>query len=280
MVTTISVFAMSLGGIAGSAAIFPDVLQRAAEVLKEAEGSLLTDSMVTHIADRLVLLMVHGHDDASPLIMTLRDAAVAAAEEIAGKRRLFCRKMKPVTCDLSFVERESEPFVLFLADASNPAFWNGALISQFADPFTTPSLVDGKGFMFCTEDTSMFQTPLDLHRLIVAAKNSAIVSVVSDASTPAASAGSGVVMIARAEHPYPATSELCGVFARSCISSEGILCPVSLCDGRTVVKGVVPVVALGFSVVAGKLSGPVDLFDNPVFDVARDVAGKFFGFLQ
>jgi fructose 1,6-bisphosphate aldolase/phosphatase len=278
MATTISVCVLSLGGIAGSAAIFPDVLQRATKVLKEAEGSLLTDSMVTHIADRLVLVMVHGHADTSPLIMALRDAAIAAAAETAGKRRLFCRKTKPVMCGLSFVERESEPFVLFLADASDPVFWNAALISQFADPFTTPSLIDGDGFVFSTENASIFQMPLDLYRLIAATRNSAVVGVVSDTFTPVASAGSGAVMIARAEHPYPTTSELCGVFARPCISSEGILCPVSLCDGKTVVKGVVPVVALGFSVAAGKLSGPVDLFDNPVFDVARDAAGKFFGF--
>jgi len=278
MATTISVCALPLGGIAGSAAIFPDVLQRAAKVLKEAEGSLLMDSLVTHIADRLVLVMVHGEGGASPLVTALKDAAVAAAAETAGKRRLFSRDLKPAMCGLSFAERESEPFVLFLADAQDPAFWNPVLLSQFADPFAIPSLADGTGFVFCTEDAAMFQTPPDLHRLIAAAKSSAIVGVAADADTPAASAGSGVVMITRAEHPYPATAELCGVFARPRISPEGVLCPVSLCDGRTVAKGVVPVVALGFSVADGKLSGPVDLFDNPAFAAARSAAGKLSGF--
>ena len=60
MATTISVCALPLGGIAGSAAMFPDVLQKAAKVLKEAEGSLLTDSLVTHVADWMGLLGVHG----------------------------------------------------------------------------------------------------------------------------------------------------------------------------------------------------------------------------
>ena len=175
MATTISVCALPLGGIAGSAAIFPDVLQKAAKVLKEAEGSLLTDSLVTHVADWLVLVMVHGQGGASPLITALKDAAVAAARDTADKRRLFCRDIQPVMCGMTFAERESEPFVLFLSSAKGPTFWNKTLLSQFADPFGTPSVADGKGFVFCTEEAAMFQTPQDLHRLIAAAKSSAIV---------------------------------------------------------------------------------------------------------
>ncbi|HJK65022.1 MAG TPA: fructose 1,6-bisphosphatase [Methanocorpusculum sp.] len=279
MATTISVCALPLGGIAGSAAIFPDVLQKAAKVLKEAEGSLLTDSLVTHVADWLVLVMVHGQGGASPLITALKDAVVAAARDTADKRRLFCRDIQPVMCGMTFAERESEPFVLFLSSAASPAFWNKTLLSQFANPFGTPSIADGKGFVFCTEEAAMFQTPQDLHRLIAAAKSSAIVGVAANADTPVASAGPGVVMIARAEYPCPTTAELCGVFARPQLLPEGILCPVSLCDGKTVAKGVIPVVALGFSVADGKLSGPMDLFDNPAFNAARDAAGKLSGYL-
>lgn len=279
MVTTISVCALPLGGIAGSAAIFPDVLQKAAKVLKEAEGQLLTDSLVTHVADWLVLVMVHGEGGASPVITALKDAAVATATETAEKRRLFSRDAKPVLCGLSFAERESESLVLFLAGSNAPLVWNSVLLSQFANPFATPSLVEGGGFVFCTEDTAMYQTPLDLHRLITAAKTSAIEGVAADAVTPAASAGSGVVMITRAEFPYPSTAELCGVFTRPCVSPKGVLCPVSLCDGKNVANGVVPVVALGFSVADGKLSGPIDLFDNPAFDTARVAAGKLAGYL-
>ncbi|HJK81526.1 MAG TPA: fructose 1,6-bisphosphatase [Methanocorpusculum sp.] len=46
-----------------------------------------------------------------------------------------------------------------------------------------------------------------------------------------------------------------------------------------VAKGVIPVVALGFSIADGKLSGPIDLFDNPAFNAARDAAGKLSGYL-
>lgn len=274
MGTTLSVCALPVGGIAGSAAIFPDILQKAANILKEAEGTLLTDSLVTHVADRLILLMVHEQGASSPMIRALKDAAIAAAKETAEKRRLYCRPAEQIVCGLSFAERDSEPFLLFLADTDSTAFWNPVLLSQFADPFTTPSLTEGRGFVFCTEDAAMYQTPQELHRLIPAAKTSAIVGIALDADTPAASAGAGTVLITRAETPYPSAAELCGIFTRPRISPDGVLCPVSLCDGRRLSPGIVPVVALGFSVACGKLSGPVDLFDNPAFDAARAAAGN------
>ncbi|MDR3102466.1 MAG: fructose-1,6-bisphosphatase [Methanocalculaceae archaeon] len=280
MPTTISIYALPLGGIAGSATVFPDVLQRTAKILKEAEGSLLTDSFVTHVTDWLVLVMVHDQGGASPLVSALKDAAIAAAAKTAEKRRLFSRDVRPVMCGLSFAERESEPFVLFLAGSNVPSLWNFVLLSQFADPFATPSLTEGKGFVFCTEDAMMFQTPRDLHRLILAARTLAIVGVAVDVDTPAASAGFGVMMLARAEAPYPSTAELCGVFAKpSLATGKGfVFCPVSLCECGAVVSGVVPVVALGFSVSEGRLSGPVDIFDNPAFSAARAVASKFAGY--
>ncbi|MDU9376590.1 Fructose-1,6-bisphosphate aldolase/phosphatase [Methanocorpusculaceae archaeon Sp1] len=274
MATTISVCALPLGGVAGSVTVFPDVLQKASKVLKEAEGTVLTDSLVTHVADWLVLVMVHQEGGASPVIAALKDAAIKAATETSEKRRLLIRDEIPVLTGLSFTERESEAFVLFLAGAATPQFWNPVLLAQFADPFTTKSLVGETKFVFCTEDASMFQMPQDLHRLITAAKTSAIIGVAADADTPAAAAAAGVVMLARAESPYPSTSELCGVFAKPKVSPNGVLMPVSLCDGGNVASGIVPVVALGFSVANGKLSGPVDLFDNPAFAAARIFAGK------
>ena len=274
MMTTISVCALPLGGIAGTVTVFPDVLQKAAKVLKEAEGTVLTDSLVTHVADMLVLVMVHKEGGSSPTISALKDAAIRAATETSEKRRLFTRKDEPVLTGLSFAERDSESFVLFLAGATTPVFWNQILLSQFADPFTTRSLAGGQGFVFCTEDAAMMQTPQDLHRLIAAAETSVIIGVAADADTPAAAAGAGVVMLARAEDPYPSTGELCGVFTRPHISPQGVLMPVSLCDGGRTAAGIVPVVALGFSVADGKLSGPVDLFDNPAFEAARIFAGK------
>lgn len=269
MVTTISVYALALGGIPGSARIFPDVLQKAAKVLKEAEGSLLTDSLVTHVADRLVLVMVHEQGGASPLIQALKDAAVAEASAVAQGRRLFRRDVPPVQLGLSFEERESEPLVLFLASSDAERFWSSALLRAFADPFSTRSLPDGSGFVFCLEDASAYSVPLDLYTLIPATERGRVLGVALDVERPAASAGPGVVMIARAEAPFPTVAELCDA-----VASSGKVCPVSLCDAAAVRPGIVPVVALGFSVADGKLSGPVDLYDNPAYAAVRFAAGN------
>ncbi|HJJ92741.1 MAG TPA: fructose 1,6-bisphosphatase [Methanocorpusculum sp.] len=275
MKTTISICALPLGGIAGSVTIFPDVLQVAAQRLREAEGSLLTDSLVTHVSDWLVLIMVHREGGESPKISALKDMVVLAAAEIAKKRRLFTRNEKEVTCGLTITERKSESFLLFLAGTNAPKLWNQILLSQFANPFATPSLANGNGFIFCTEDSKMFQTPVDLYPLLLTAKYSRIVGVTTADSSPVASAGSGVVMISRSEFPYPTTTELCNVFTIPRSSKEGgVLFPVSLCDGKTVAREIIPIVALGFSVTDGKLSGPLDLFDNPAFDAVRTVAGR------
>lgn len=277
MATTISVCALPLGGIAGSARIFPDVLQRAAKVLKEAEGGILTDSLVTHVADWLVFVMVHDQGSSSSEVLALKESAIAAAAKTAEKRRLFRRDAQQVLCGLSFTERESEPLVLFLSPVDRAGFWNPILLSEFADPFQTPSLAEGTGMMFCTEDAAVFQMPQDTYQLMRAAKHAAIIGVAADAETPVATAA-GVVMISRAEAPYPRIAELCGTFVRPRVLPDGVVCPVSLCDAAEVAAGVIPVVALGFSVADGRLTGPVDLFDNPAFAAARVRAGELAGY--
>lgn len=278
MATTISVCALPLGGIAGSVRIFPDVLQRAAKVLKEAEGGILTDSLVTHVADWLVFVMVHDQGSSSSEVLALKESAIAAAAKTAEKRWLFRRDAQPVQCGLSFTERESEPLVLFLSPVAGAGFWNPVLLSEFADPFRTPSLAEGTGMMFCTEDPAAFQMPQDTYRLMRAAKHAAIIGVAADAETPVAAAAAGVVMICRAEVPFPKTAELCGTFIRPRILPDGVVCPVSLCDAAAVAAGVIPIVALGFSVADGRLTGPVDLFDNPAFAAARVRAGELAGY--
>ena len=269
MATTVSVYALPLGGIPGPARIFPDVLQKAARVLKEAEGSLLTDSLVTHVADWLVLVMVHQQGGSSPVIHALKDAAVAEASAVADARRLFRRDVQPVQIGLSFGERECEPLVLFLASSDAEKFWNPALMRAFADPFSTQSLPSGSGFVFCLEDACAFSVPMDLYKLIAAAEDARILGVALDVERPAAAAAPGVVMIARTEAPFPTLAEMCDAVACS-----GPVCPVSLCDAAAVRPGVIPVVALGFSVADGKLSGPVDLYDNPAYAAVRFAAGN------
>ena len=78
----------------------------------------------------------------------------------------------------------------------------------------------------------------------------------------------GVLFLTRAGGGFPSTAELCERFARRGLNQQGI-CPVSLCDSSNVRTTVIPVVGLGFSLCDGRLTGPVDLFDTPLFDAPR-----------
>ena len=78
----------------------------------------------------------------------------------------------------------------------------------------------------------------------------------------------GVLFLTRAGGDFPSTSEFCERFARRGLNQQGIS-PLSLCDSLNVRSTVIPVVGLGFSLCNGKLTGPVDLFDTPLFDAPR-----------
>ena len=81
-------------------------------------------------------------------------------------------------------------------------------------------------------------------------------------------ASSSSIMLCRTEDEFSTTAELLETFADEKTSLRGIS-PVSLCDSAIVRTKVTPVVALGFSLGNGLLTGPLDLFDTPLFDAPR-----------
>lgn len=210
MKTAVSIFAKPVGGVSGTTRVFPDILQTAAKMLKKAEGGILTDSFVTHTADRLVLIAVHEPDVHPDQLI---DAAFSAAEEIAQKRHLFCGADPVSVCRMTIEERENEPLLLFLA-GSETMPWGEVMIPNQ--------------------------------------------NTIAD----------GVLFLTRAGGEFPSTAEFCERFARRGLNQLGV-CPVSLCDSSNVRTTVIPVVGLGFSLCGGKLTGPVDLFDTPLFDAPR-----------
>ena len=207
---TVTVYSKPLGGIAGCTRAFPDVLQAVDKVFRKAKGDILHDFVVTHIGDRVVSLIVSDGD-----VEEVIKEAYAVGEEIAEKRKLFKNPAAETSVSLTFEERESEAFVLFLAGSSDNELWNG---------------------------------------LIPKRENQA--------------AASASVMICRTEGEFCTTAELLETFADEKTNLRGIA-PVSLCDSSIVRTKVTPVVALGFSLGNGMLTGPLDLFDTPLFDAPR-----------
>ncbi|MDO5843697.1 MAG: fructose 1,6-bisphosphatase [Methanocorpusculum sp.] len=117
MHTRISVYTKSVGGIAGRARIYPDILQTVSKALR-ADGEIISDSFVTHVADRLVALVVENKDSAK-----IVRAAFEKAEKIAEEKGLFRNPSAESSFTLEFSELCGEQIVLFLSASEDEKFW-------------------------------------------------------------------------------------------------------------------------------------------------------------
>jgi fructose 1,6-bisphosphate aldolase/phosphatase len=225
------------------------------------------------------------------------------------------RGMGPGVCEMAFEERESEPIIVFMADKTEPGAWNLPLFKIFADPFNTPGLIiDPKlhsGFTFevhdvlehkkirlrCPEET------YDLLAFIGSPHRYCIKSIVRNSDNEIAAVTSterlsliaeryvgkdDPVCIVRAQAGFPAVGEILEPFALPMLVAGAMrgshnfpIMPVSLKDAHPTRFDAPPrVVALGFQLNEGKLEGPVDLFDDPAFDLARKKCNEIADYIR
>lgn len=85
------------------------------------------------------------------------------------------RGMGPGVAEMEFVERTSEPVLVFMADKTSAGAWNLPLYKMFADPFTTAGLIIApslhQGFRFEVHDIRehkkiSFDCPEDLYDIV------------------------------------------------------------------------------------------------------------------
>lgn len=187
--TTISVIKADVGSFPGHSRTHPKLLETAAGILKDAEGSLLTDSFVTHCGDDLELIMTHTHGSDHPEIHRLAWEIFRKCANLAKEMKLygagqdllsdaFCgnvRGLGPGFAEMEFEERGSDPVLVFMADKTEPGAWNFFLYKIFADPFNTPGLVIDPsmtdGFVFEVHDVVKkrmirFRTPEESYSLL------------------------------------------------------------------------------------------------------------------
>ncbi|MEM3526509.1 MAG: fructose 1,6-bisphosphatase, partial [Candidatus Jordarchaeaceae archaeon] len=96
------------------------------------------------------------------------------------------------------------------------------------------------------------------------------------------------VALVRSQHGLPATGEVLEPFAFPHLvagwmrgSHTGPLMPVGVKNAVcTRFDGPPRIVALGFNITDGHLIGPVDLFDDPAFDLARQKANEIADFMR
>ncbi len=215
--------------------------------------------------------------------------------------------MGPGIAEAEFEERTSEPVIIFMADKTEPGAWNLPLYKIFADPFNTAGLVIDEslheGFTFTVMDVHKDKTvdihaPDEIYDLLaligttgryviqsISRRKDGLLAAVASTARLALIAGKYVgkddpVMFVRAQHGLPAVGEVLETFAFPHLvagwmrgSHNGPLMPVSIANAKcTRFDGPPRVASLGFQLNEGKLVGPEDMFDDPAFDRAREIA--------
>ncbi len=320
--TTISVIKADIGSLAGHHRVHPDTILAASRVLGEArKKGVIKSFYITNAGDDLVLIMSHFKGVDSPEIHELAWTAFKEATKVAKELGLYAagqdllsdafsgnvRGLGPGVAEMEFVERPSEPIVVFAADKTEPGAFNLPLFRIFADPFNTAGLViDPRlhdGFIFEILDVYEgkaveMKAPEEMYDILaligtpgryvikrVYRKRDREIAAVVSSERLSLIAGRYVgkddpVMIVRAQSGFPAVGEVLEPFSFPHLvagwmrgSHHGPLMPVGLKDSKvTRFDGPPRVIALGFQVKNGELIGPADLFDDPAFDETRRIA--------
>ncbi|MCD6513555.1 MAG: fructose 1,6-bisphosphatase [Candidatus Odinarchaeota archaeon] len=222
--------------------------------------------------------------------------------------------MGPGVAELEIKLRPSEPVVVFMADKTEPSAFNLPLFRIFADPFNTAGLVidpkmhgedlEHTGFKFKVlnvyEGVSVvLKTPeemYDLLALIGSTDTYSIERIWRYDDEPAAAVSTtklaliahkyvgkdDPVAIVRAQSGFPALGEILEPFAFPFSVAGGMrgshFMPLMPCPQPKArpsrFDGPPRIVALGFNLTEDRLIGPSDLFDDPSFDLARDIANQ------
>lgn len=319
---TLSLIKADVGGYVGHSDVHPALLKKAEECLAEAKNKgLLIDFCRSKVGDDIALIMTHTRgvdsEDIHRFAWETFETVTVVSKEYgqygAGQDLLAeafsgnVRGMGPGVAEMEFVERESEPVIVFLADKTEPGAWNLPLYKMFADPFNTiglvidPSMHDG--FDFEVHDLIeakkiTFSCPQELYTILafIGAPGRYVIKYVfrrKDGEVAAATstqrlsllAGKYVgkddpVMMVRAQKGMPAVGEVLEPFALAHLvagwmrgSHHGPLMPVSTKDDTpTRFDGPPRVVGLGFQLKDGRLIGPRDMLGDCSYDRARQRA--------
>lgn len=327
--TTVSVIKADIGGYVGHSSSHPQILEKAKNLLSKAkQNKTIVDYCVTNCGDDLELIMTHrkGCDskEIHGLAWHIFEECTALAKELklygAGQDMLSdafsgnVKGMGPGVAEMEFVERKSEPIIIFMGDKCAPGAWNFPLFKMFADPFNTIGLIIDPamhdGFKFEVHDIKkdknfMLSTPEEMYDLLVligSAENYIIKAVYTKKGEIAAAsstqklfliAGRYVgkddpVLIVRGQSGLPAMGEILEPFAFPHLvtgwmrgSHYGPLMPTAQKDANpSRFDGPPRVIAFGFQIADGKLIGPRDMFDDPSFDYARKQANKIANFMR
>jgi fructose 1,6-bisphosphate aldolase/phosphatase len=306
------------------------LLALAEDKLKDAVArELLVDAQVLHVGDDIELIMTHHRGEEDKFVHEFAWDTFVELTELAKELKLYgagqdlladafsgnVKGMGPGVAELTFVERKSEPVVIFMADKTSPGAWNLPLFRMFGDPFNTAGLVIDpamhRGFRFRVLDVVerkewILSCPEDMYDLLVligAPGRYVITHIYRKKDNEVAAAASSQrlgliagryvgkddpVMIVRCQSGFPAVGEALEPFAFPHLvegwmrgSHHGPLMPVSFADARPIrFDGPPRVIAAGYQISHGKFIGPVDLFSDVAFDETRREASRIATYMR
>ncbi len=323
MKTTLSIIKADVGSIGGHVAPSKKLLGTIREHVEDAMTSLLSDYYITSTGDDIAILMAHdkgpGHVDVHRMAWeAFKDGALTAKAQGlygAGQDLLVdafsgnVKGMGPAVAELEFDERPNEPFLMFMADKTEPGAYNLPLYMAFADPMNTAGLLLSpeltKGFRFRIMDVGYtegdrvidLELPEDLYNLAALLRDNdryvveAIFARHDGEQAVAASttrlhniAGrytgkDDPVLLVRTQKNFPASGEVLAPYSVAPFvngymrgSHVGPFMPVVSGTGCSYFDGPPIVSCLGFCVHNGRFTEPVDMFAHPFWDTVRDRA--------
>lgn len=228
--------------------------------------------------------------------------------------------MGPGIAEMEITARRSEPFIVYMMDKTEPGAFNFPIYKMFADPFNTPGLVIDQnmhnGFRFEVWDIEeakaiMLETPNEMYDLLslIGTKGRYVIKRVYTREDHEKLPDENVAVITtdklsfiageyvgkddpaaivRIQSGLPASGEAMEAFSHPYLVSgwmrgsfNGPLMPVSMKDSKMIrFDGPPRVVASGFVYKDHKLTGPVDMFDDPAYDNARNLASSIADYLR
>jgi fructose 1,6-bisphosphate aldolase/phosphatase len=330
MTQTLSVIKADIGGMVGHSSMHPDILDHGRKQLEQGvQNGLLIDGQAHACGDDLFLIMSHDRGQDDETLHKFAWDTFQSGTDIARKLHLYgagqdllvdafsgnIRGAGPGSAELEFVERPSEPIIVFMGDKTSAGSFNLPFYKMFADPFNTAGLVIAEslhdGFAFEVHDTAnnkkaVFQSPEEIYDLLVfigspahyavkriVARSTGEIAGVSSTDKLSLIAGRYVgkddpTAIVRCQGAFPAVGEVLEAFTTPWIvegfmrgSHYGPWMPVSLENANpSRFDGPPRIVALGYQLADGKLIGPRDMFDDPSFDPARAEANVISDILR
>ncbi|EZQ03045.1 MULTISPECIES: fructose-1,6-bisphosphate aldolase/phosphatase [Acidianus] len=330
MKTTISVIKADIGSIAGHHVVHPDTMAAANKVLAQAKkDGIIIDYYITNVGDDMELIMTHTRGELDEKVHGTAWEAFKEATKVSKELGLYAagqdllsdtfsgnlKGMGPGIAEMEIEERPSEPFVVYMADKTEPGAFNFPQYKMFVDPFNTPGLVIDptmhEGFKLEILDvyegeSVTLNAPEEIYDILaligtpsryvirrIYRKADGNIGTVTSIERLNLIAGKYVgkddpVLIVRVQHGFPALGETLEAFSFPYLvpgwmrgSHYGPLMPVSQRDARaTRFDGPPRLIGLGFNVKNGKLAGPSDLFDDPAFDETRRLASQIADYMR